>query len=88
MEDGPGGGPRHMERGLVEARGFSPSQHPGDTGDVDTEREGWPDGAGIRRATEEEWDSRRERKEGWKEGNHSGKKRETDEEWSAEVREA
>lgn len=31
----------------------SPPQHPRSTGDVDTEREGLPDTAGILRATEE-----------------------------------
>lgn len=42
----------NVEDGLVETRGFSPSQHPGSTGDVDTGREGLPDTAGILRATE------------------------------------
>lgn len=55
--------------------------------DVDAEREGLPATAGIPRATPEAVGLQRRRKEGWKEGDDSGKKHETDEEWSADVRE-
>lgn len=77
----------NAEGGLVETSGFSPSQHPWGIGDADTEREGLPDTAGVPRATEEAVGLQRRRKEGWKEGDDSGKKHETDEEWSADVRE-
>lgn len=54
LKDGPGNGAKiNVEGALVETSGFSPSQHPRSTGDVDTEREGLPDTAGIPRATEE-----------------------------------
>lgn len=42
---------------------------------------------GFRGPLRRQLDSRRERKEGWKKGDNSGKKHETDEEWSADVRE-
>lgn len=64
LKDGPGNGAEiNVEGGLVETSGFSPSQHPRSIGDVDTEREGLPDTAGIPRATEEAV-RLRERKEG------------------------